>query len=75
MSNSCFNLANERTQRAAFDKFRSDVMLPASFAEIVYGQNIGMIERAGGAGFALKTRDAVGIVRQLGWQRQHVSAT
>ena len=50
----------QRAQRLAFEEFAHDVLLPVFDAEVVDGDDIGMIERGDGAGFAFEAAAEVG---------------
>ena len=52
-------------QRAALNKFRGDVIAPVLLPKVVDGDNVGMVQRGGGTGFALETTHALRIVQQL----------
>src|SRR5690348_17509729 len=53
-------------ERRAFEKLHGDVRLSnftRSFADLVDGANVGMIERRGGAGFALEAFEGLFVAR------------
>jgi hypothetical protein len=55
-------------QSVAADQFGSDPVCAVIAADVVNGDDVGVIERAGRAGFALETGDAVRVARQGGGQ-------
>jgi hypothetical protein len=52
-------------QRDAFQKFHGDERMPVLFADVVDGADIGMIQRGGGLGLALKTCQRARIARNF----------
>ena len=50
-----------RAQFSAFEQFHDDVRCAVLRADIVNGQDVRMVERASGAGFALKAANALGV--------------
>ena len=55
----------QRAQRLAFEEFADDVLLIALNAEVVDGDDVGMIERGDGAGFAFEAAAEIGGMRRL----------
>ena len=55
-------------QRWAFDEFEHDAARARRLFKPVHGGDVGMIQGREHFGFALKTRQAIGIVRESGWQ-------
>ena len=56
-------------QRLAFDQLHADVGLIAGLAQLVDGDDGGMVQRRGGAGFLFEAAQPIGIVREIGRQQ------
>ena len=57
--------ADQRPQRAPLDEFHHDEATGFSFADFVNGDDVGMIERGGGARFLLEAPHAISIGSEL----------
>jgi hypothetical protein len=61
--------ADAMLQRLAFEPLHHDEMLALVLADVVDGADVRVVERGGGAGFALKPLDGLWIAGQLRWQK------
>ena len=59
---------DEAVEGLAFDEFHGEEMDAVGFFDREDGDDVGVIEGGDGAGFALKTGEAVGIARHIGRQ-------
>jgi hypothetical protein len=59
---------NAFAQGFAFEEFRDDVVNPVGGADVVDGNDVGMIEGGDGAGFLFEAAQAIGIVGEGGGQ-------
>jgi hypothetical protein len=50
----------QRAERFALDEFADDVLLAGFNADVVNGNDVGVVERGNGAGFALKAAAQIG---------------
>src|SRR5262245_16459104 len=57
--------ADKIAQRPSFDKFRDDEVAPVLAAKVVDGDDVGMVERAHRAGFALESAHPLRIADEM----------
>ena len=62
--------ADHRSDIFAFEQLRHNVGRTLVLADVVNGENVGMVQRRRGAGFLLEPLEALGVCRQGG--RQHL---